>query len=235
MVNIKVNPQAAPQITFVGKDKTPVIIIDDYISNLDEIISQVVKNAQFKGEEVTKYPGVRSSIPKPIVVSYLKPLMKTLYKVYKFSQDLQPTPIDNCFSLITQQPDELSAMQSWPHFDTPNPNLIAVLHYLDKGNHGGTAFFQHNKSGIDRVDDQNKDLYFKHAHDYFSVLNTNSFNYCTEAHSEFTCYQKIAYKPNRLLIFPGQLLHSTLVDLETDINGNPETGRLTANMFVSFK
>ena len=234
MGNIKVNAKAAPQVVYVGKNKTPVIIIDDYVSNLDEITNQVVKNAQFKPEGVTKYPGVRSSIPKTIVVSYLKPLMKTLYKVYKLSQDLQPTPIDNYFSLITKQPEDLSAMQSWPHFDTPNPNLIAVLHYLNKGEHGGTAFFKHNKSGLDDIDHQSIETYLNHANDYFNSLKTNTFRYCSEQHSEFTCYKKIAYKPNRLLIFPGQLLHSTLVNTNTDISSNPEEGRLTANMFIEF-
>ena len=47
--------------------------------------------------------------------------------------------------------------------------------------------------------------------------------------------QKIEYKPNRLIVFSGQLLHSTLIDLKTDIDNNPEGGRLTANMFISFK
>lgn len=234
MGNIKVNAKAAPQVVYVGKNKTPVIIIDGYVSNLDEITNQVVKNAQFKPEGVTKYPGVRSSIPKTIVVSYLKPLMKTLYKVYKLSQDLQPTPIDNYFSLITKQPKDLSAMQSWPHFDTPNPNLIAVLHYLNKGEHGGTAFFKHNKSGLDRIDNQTIETYLKHADNYFTSLNTNAFDYCDEQHSEFTCYKKIAYKPNRLIIFPGQLLHSSSVNTDTDLSSNPEEGRLTANMFIEF-
>ena len=232
---IKVNRQAIFSIEYIGQDKTPVIIVDNYAENFDEIADEIVKHSEFKPEEVSYYPGKRSAIPKPIVVGYLKPLMEVFYRVYKFPDLLKPNPIDNYFSLITTQPEELSAMQSWPHFDTPNPKFIAIIHYINKNEHGGTAFFKHNKSGLDRIDHQSMEIYLKHADNYFNSLNTNTFQYCDEQHSEFTCYKKIAYKPNRLIIFPGQLLHSTLVNVATDINGDPATGRLTANFFVEFK
>ncbi|WP_077338495.1 DUF6445 family protein [Pseudocolwellia agarivorans] len=232
---IKINRHATLNVEYIGQDKTPVIIIDNYAENLDELADSVVGNGQFKPDEITNYPGIRSVIPKALVVGYLKPLMEVLYRVYKLSNHLQPTPKDNYFSLITKQPHEISAMQSWPHFDTPNPNLIAVIHYLNKGDHGGTGFFKNNKSGLERIDASTKDYFYRCADDYFNSLNTNTFHYCGEQHSEFTCYKKIAYKPNRLIIFPGQLLHSTLVNTVTDINGDPATGRLTANLFVEFK
>ncbi|XQW86494.1 DUF6445 family protein [Thalassotalea piscium] len=232
---IDINRQATVTVESIGQDKTPIIVIDDYVENLEQLVNNVCDRSEFKPDEVTKYPGIRSPIPKGLVVEYLKPLMEILYKVYHFSDDLQPTPIDNYFSLLTTQPNELSAMQTWPHFDTPNPNLIAIIHYLNQAEHGGTAFFKHNKSGLDRIDDKKKDYYFKYAYDYFQSKKTKVFSYCDERHSEFTCYKRIAYKPNRLIIFPGQLLHSTLVDVERDINADPTKGRLTANMFVAFK
>nr|WP_220347645.1 DUF6445 family protein [Thalassotalea euphylliae] len=37
------------------------------------------------------------------------------------------------------------------------------------------------------------------------------------------------------MIFPGNLLHSTLVDNTNDISAIPETGRLTANIFIEFQ
>jgi len=232
---IKINRQATLIVEYIGQDKTPIIIIDNYIENLDDVVADVVEKGQFKPDEITNYPGNRLAMSKPLVVGYLKPLMPVLYRVYKFPNHLQPGPKDNYFSLITKQPNEISAMQSWPHFDTTNPNLIAIIHYIDKNDHGGIAFFKHNKSRLERIDIDSKDYFYQCADDYFGLLNTNVFDYCSEQHSEFTCYKKIAYKPNRLIIFPGQLLHSTLVNIDTDINENPVSGRLTANMFVAFK
>lgn len=232
---IIVNRQSTAKIELIGKHKTPVIIIDDYAANHDEFSVKVATFSRFSPDNVTNYPGIRSPIPKVLVVDYLKPLMQMLYRIYKIPDNFEPTPVDNYFSLITHHPDKLSAMQSWPHFDTPNPNLFAVIHYINKGSHGGTGFFRHNKTGLDRINENSKDHYFQCAQDYFQSINTNTYGYCTDQHSEFTCYKKIAYKANRLIIFPGQLLHSTLVELNTDLEPNPARGRLTANLFIAFK
>ena len=145
---ISVNRHSIPIIELIGEDSIPVVIIDDYANNLDEIINQVANNANFDTDNITSYPGIRSSIPKDLVVSYLKPLMKGIFQIYNVPKSLKPSPKDNYFSLITTKPSELTPIQSWPHFDTPNPNLLAVIHYLGKGEHGGIGFFEHKKSGL---------------------------------------------------------------------------------------
>lgn len=232
---ISVNRHSIPIIELIGEDNIPVIIIDDYANNHGEIINQVSNNGNFDTDNITSYPGIRSSIPKDLVVSYLKPLMKGIFQIYNVPKSLKPSPKDNYFSLITAKPSELTPIQSWPHFDTPNPNLLAVIHYLGKGEHGGIGFFEHKKSGFIRIDKNNKEYFYQCADDYFNSSDAKAFGYCQEQHSEFSCYKKIAYKSNRLIIFPGQLLHSTLVNIDTDIDSNPSSGRLTANMFVFFK
>ena len=47
-------------------------------------------------------------------------------------------------------------------------------------------------------------------------------------------YHRIDYRPNRLVVYPGCLLHSGLVNPVIDVDSNPRTGRLTANIFVDF-
>jgi hypothetical protein len=48
-------------------------------------------------------------------------------------------------------------------------------------------------------------------------------------------YHQIEYRPNRLVIYPGNLLHSTIVNPQTDIDANPSSGRLTTNIFINFQ
>jgi hypothetical protein len=55
----------------------------------------------------------------------------------------------------------------------------------------------------------------------------------SDAH--FTLYHAVDYRANRLVIYPGSLLHSGLIDPAHDIDDDPETGRLTANIFVDFE
>ena len=134
---IKVNRQAQPTIEYIGTHKTPIIVIDDYAVNRNDVISMAASHGQFEADNVTNYPGNRLAIPKELVVEYLQPVMQALYGIFNFPNHLKPMPKDNYFSLITKQPEELSTMQSWPHFDTAKPTLIAVIHYLSDGEHGG--------------------------------------------------------------------------------------------------
>ena len=45
---------------------------------------------------------------------------------------------------------------------------------------------------------------------------------------------EVEYRPNRMVIYPGNLLHSGLIQPDRDINDDPASGRLTANLFLYF-
>ena len=77
--------------------------------------------------------------------------MQGFYKVFNIKHSLAPHPKDNTFSLITTPAQQLSAIQTLPHFDTNSPNLIAIIHYLGEGEHGGTGFFRHKKTEFETI------------------------------------------------------------------------------------
>ncbi len=229
------DPIVKPEIELIGERKTPVIYIDNYASSTEVIINNAINNCQFSPDNHTYYPGLRAELPKDYVSHCLKPLIKYLYAIYKIPKHLTPNPKDNYYSLITKQPEELLPAQTMPHFDTAYPYLIAVVHYLDEGDHGGTAFFRHKSTNYEYIDESRKPTYFKAMEEYLNKNQGVNLGYCTESHVEYECYKIFDYKPNRLMIFPGFLLHSTLVNVDTDIEADPAKGRLTANMFVEFK
>lgn len=231
-----------PQYEFIGQEQTPIIIIDDYLSEPQKLINlaqsadenHAQNQGEFKPDELTQYPGLRMPLPKQCVVDYLKPLIQGFYNVFNIGQTLTPYPKDNTLSLITKTQKQLSPIQTLPHFDTNDPNLIAIIHYLGEGEHGGTGFFRHKKTGFETISTKRKNTYLTHAQQYLELANTKP-SYCTTQHSEFECYKHIEYKPNRLIVFPGYLLRTSLLNTSTDISSCPQTGRLTANMFVHFK
>lgn len=237
-----VNKNITPQIQRIGEQLTPVIIIDDYICEFESLRQQAVLKGSFSADLTTQYPGVRSALPKAITLSYLKPIMQALYQVYGIDPQLKPAPKDNYFSLITRQPQQLSAIQTLPHYDTYQSNLIALIHYASLGTHGGTGFFKHKQTGFEYISPSRLSSYqteVDKATELFDAKEgTNAVDqlpsYCSRQHTDFDCYFEVDFKPNRLLVFPGQLLHSSLIDVATDIDSNPVTGRLTANMFVQF-
>lgn len=231
---IKVATGVTPQFEFIGNEQTPIIIIDDYIEQPQALINYANTQCNFSHDNQTQYPGIRAKLEKSLVVDYLQPLIKGLYSVYKIDNRLKPIPKDNYFSLITTPESRLTKVQTMPHFDTNDPNLIAIIHYIGNGEHGGIGFFRHKETGYELIDHQHREKYLLMSQKKLSTSFSDT-HYCTEKNADFECYKSIKYKPNRLIVFPGYLLHSSLVNPESDINSDPLTGRLTANMFVQFK
>ncbi len=228
---LRINPNHQIQVIKIGHQRTPVLIIDNYFDSLTSVLSLAQYTARFTPDEATYYPGVRSKLPKEYVLASLKPLMKGLYNIFNIAPELTPAPVDNYFSLITKQPNQLLSQQTLPHFDTNDPNSLAVVHYLNTTEHGGTGFYRHTRSGIERVTKSNEQAYGTEVTRILASSDTRQ--YCTTAHQAYTCIHEIPYKQNRLLLYPGNTLHSALI-MDKDINVDQITGRLTANTFIKF-
>ncbi|MCW8125914.1 DUF6445 family protein [Microbulbifer halophilus] len=131
-------------------------------------------------------------------------------------------------------PESLSDLQRIPHFDTSSPYFFALLLYLNPGPRGGTGFFRHRSTGFERVSEERTETYFSSTDQFLREQGGPSAGYVTESRDGFELYHRIDYQQHRLSIYPGSLLHSILVDTETDIDPDPRSGRLTANLFFEF-
>lgn len=231
---VKVSPTIEPKITLVGLEKTPIVIIDDFALDTTPIIQNGC-DSEFSPDKNSYYPGVRSKLPKQYVLDVLTPIYRKLYDIYNIPQHLQLKPLDIYYSLISTPENDLDVLQRMPHFDTSRPFYFAVLHYLNDGEHGSTGLFRHKPTQFERINDNNVDDYFKCAETFLEEHGAPKSKYITTSNSHYELYETIQYKPNRLVIYPGNLLHSTLVNVENDIDANPQTGRLTANIFIEFK
>lgn len=223
-----------PVVEYLGNSRIPVIYIDNYISDIDVVLNHAETEAEFSPDENAFYPGIRAKLPEGYVQGCLNPLIAHLYSIYDIPKNLKPTSRGNYYSLITTQPEDLIPIQSFPHFDTLNPYLFAVLHYLSEGEHGGTGFFRHKETQFEYVDASRKDTYFNIVQTYIENFKDENLSYCTASHSEYECHNEVKFRQNRLVIYPGYTLHTTLVNCEKDISVDLRQGRLTANMFLEF-
>lgn len=231
---IQVTNDLTLQILTVGVDQTPVIVIDNFAVNTDNIIEHACNDVQFKALENTFYPGIRAPLPKDYVINVLQAVYQEICRIYKIPTHLQLKPQEIYFSLITKKAEDLSLIQRMPHFDTSRPFYFAVLHYLNAGEHGNTGLFRHNPTGLEKIENHNAEMYLTSAQNFIDTHGEPSKSYITESNEHFELHQQICYKPNRLVIYPGQLLHSIIISPEHDIDPNPNTGRLTANIFIEF-
>ncbi|WP_111641661.1 DUF6445 family protein [Marinimicrobium alkaliphilum] len=229
-----INATPRIQVEYIGPDKVPLITIDDVTTDDGRALIAHALDAAFEPEASFMYPGVRAPLPADYVVQVLRPAIMGLYQLYAIPTQKKLQPQQAVFSLITRREDELSLMQTVPHFDTPDPHFFAALHYLSEGEHGGTGFFQHRPTGLYAVTGETEQRYFDSVRAHFDRHGTPPQRYLTESDDQYRLYHKVDYKPNRLVIYPGNLLHSTLIDRDSDISGDPVAGRLTANIFLRF-
>lgn len=230
---IRINPRLKPELVLLGQQQTPLIVIDDLVENLPELLAYAaVQN--FQQDQDSYYPGVRALLPRTYVKAVLDALYPLLYQQYQLAANLRLTPKDIYFSLINQKPETLLPLQRLPHFDTPSNYYFALLHYLAPEPHGGTGFFRHLPTGYERIHAANQQHYFDSAQQYLQQQGMPVAAYCDGTDGHYQLYQAVPYRQNRLVIYPGNLLHSSLVKPEFDISSDVSSGRLTANIFIEF-
>lgn len=214
---------------FVGRENTPVLIIDDFLEDLSQIRTYAQEAVEMQSTTDNYYPGIRATLPREYSMAVVSAIYRQLYKVYDIPKDFQMQAVNCVFSLISLRPEQLAANQRRPHFDTPNPHHFAILHYLNDGDYGATGFFRHKQSGLEKVPPNKMEKYLISANNA-----SNHKGYIKASNEEYELIEHIPYKPNRLVIYPGNLLHSVLVNEDTDIDTSPVSGRLTANIFIEY-
>jgi hypothetical protein len=232
---LQVNPHFSPDLSAVGNEITPLVVIDEFALNLQSYVDECIRSLWFDIDRTSAYPGIRAKLNRGHVIPTIKVILVLLYKAYKIPKYLKPKLQSAFFSLVTKQPSELELLQRVPHFDSNRHRYLAVTHYLDAGSHGGTGLFRHRPTGFENVGEDRVNRYISAGQEYLERNGEPARAYFTASDKHYELYEVIDYRPNRLVVYPGSLLHSGLIDPLTDISSNPSGGRLTANIFVDFQ
>lgn len=232
---MQVNPNASIDIQYIGNDATPIVIIDDVLTDCSSTIDIAINHANFAMINTTLYPGVRAVLPKEYIMPVLRALAAPMNKVYAIGQDKRLKVLGAYYSLVSIPQNELHPLQKKPHFDSGDPHYFAMIHYLNPNPHGGTGFFRHKPTGYERISNDRKDNYLKLLQQNTQNNNDDNIGYVKQSNSDYELIYAVDYKPNRLVFYPGSILHSGLINEKTDISSDSENGRLTANMFICFQ
>lgn len=232
--DFQVNPAIKAKIERVGQCQTPVLLVDDFAADCNCLKEQAGRCSEFGADSSSKYPGLRAPLPRDYVIATVRALLPSLYQVFGVPANLRPRPVNTVFSLICTDEADLEPGQCVPHFDSPGPYYLAILHYLNTGPYCPTGLFRHRPTGLERITEQNLPGYLESRRQQETTFRKAESGYITGSTGEFELYHQIDYVPNRLVVYPGGLLHSGLVNPEVDIDPNPQSGRLTANIFIDF-
>lgn len=219
-----------PELHRFGHSHQPVVTVDGITGDPAAAVAIAAALAPFPLSQ-TYYPGLRRIVSEADSQAYAyacrlleaaAPFIGGAFDADSF--DL----VEASFSIVTAAPDALTPAQRAPHFDSTDPNDIAVLHYLTDIPGSGTAFYRQRSTGIELVDDANCDAFIATA----KAESGGLAGYTNTSNAHFDQIGRIDAVLDRLVIYRGALLHSGIIPHGMKFSADPRQGRLTANLFI---
>lgn len=228
MMDYTVSSAMRWQTLYVGEERAPVLVIDDLLENAAALVD-AAEDAHFI-DVGSIYPGVRAPAP-PLygkwILGVAAPLLRDCFGgVPKYDFDLL------AYSMVVTAPDALMPSQTIPHFDGPEPNRLAFLHYLFSGDLGGTSFYRHRSTSVERVTTDNIEAYTAVCERELQQAGTSRGNYMRGDSDFFVRTAAVEAQFNRAVFYWGSLLHSGDVPFPERLTEDVRTGRLTINGFA---
>jgi hypothetical protein len=221
-----VNPHCSATLMHVGRDRAPVLIVDDLLLEPQALVRYAEYGSAFRRQDRDFYPGIR----KPLDMAYAATVYRHLHGLFldTFGADAIE-PLSCALSLTTTPPQQLRPIQSVPHFDSFDPGHIAGVHYFCAEQFGGTSFYRHRASGYESLDAQRILEYAPRLKQEVISQQSRHFSYIRGDTALFERTGSVAARFNRAIFYRSNVLHSGDIAPETGLSSDPRTGRLTAN------
>jgi hypothetical protein len=213
---------------FMGDEQHPVMIVDHVLDQPDKLIEAACQ-ATFYQPEHTNYPGLNAPVPLSYCHAVVNSLRGPIEAAFGLSR-LASLKYFGFFAVATISAAQATSVQKIPHHDAPDPNRLALVHYLCGKPFGGTGFFRHKRTGYESVDRSREETYVTIARtELADVAHAGRF-----AGPDMANYEVIGHVDavfNRLIVYRSHVFHSALL-APTGGSADPASGRLTANGFI---
>ncbi|MDX2367350.1 MAG: DUF6445 family protein [Colwellia sp.] len=234
MSSMKVNLKDKIEVLFIGQESTPLIILDDFITEPEALISLACDDNPYHAQSTDYYPGIRKPLPPSYGELLSSQLFYLLKNTYQLKGAVAAKTILSAFSISTTPPNQLRPIQMLPHFDTTENTQFALVHYLCDVKHGGTSFYRHKQTGYERVTNTRFPQYTTLLKHQAKAENLHlSPAYITNNSSLFERIYSVEARKNRVVIYPSNLLHSGNIQPQQGLSSDPRKGRLTISSFIS--
>ncbi|HEX4695619.1 DUF6445 family protein [Sphingomonas sp.] len=217
-----------PTLRHVGVAQTPVVAVDEFTGAVEEGVELAASLAPFPPSAGNYYPGLRRPIlAQTPAFAYIEQLLEQAAPLIGGAFDAERFDLlEASFSMVTTPAATLAPPQRAPHFDSTDPDHLAVMLYLRDT--PGTAFFRQNATGIEVVNSGNVDAFVAAAKRTAPAMR----DYISGSGPHYRELGRVEGYRDRLTIYPGALLHSGLISAGEPLSDDPRIGRLTANIFI---
>lgn len=224
------------ELQLLGDERSPLLILDDFFPHPEQLLQQAEEGAPFAAQTSDYYPGLRkpaSADYSTFVQAQLPALLQELLRDYFAPPGAAQPRISLCaFSLTTTAQHQLHPMQCVPHVDAQDEQQFALVHYLCGSEFGGTGFYRHRASGFERITSARLGQYFPQLQQQLRAQGRSLAGYMRGSNELFEQIGAVEARFNRAILYPGNLLHSGLINASQGLPRDPRRGRLTLNSFI---
>lgn len=216
-------------VDFVGKEQTPVLVVDNFLSEPEQLVDYCILNNKFNNVDGF-YPGVRSPAPDIYIQTLYQYLHEIIYSTFSLKGPMVRT-VKSDFSMVVTPPLQLKLAQCMPHFDSLNTYELAAVHYLCEPQFGGTSLYRHRNTAFESVDQSRFPHYSKILEE---ELGSRPYPkaYMNGDNHLFERVMSYEAKYNRIIVYPCNCLHSGNISSDFSFEQDPRKGRLTVNTFI---
>jgi hypothetical protein len=214
-----------------GQEQEPILVIDNFVADPDRLIEDA-SMLRYRAIGI-HYPGVRAEVPARLARSFVAGLEDQIADLFGVEPDA--SALESTYSIATTCPADLAPIQRLPHFDGVEPERLALLHFLARGEEGGTAFYRHRATGFETVSADRLDTYRTALDRDIALHGIPDASYIKGDTAMFEQVGHYAAYFNRAILYRGNTLHCADIPEGMALSADPAQGRLTVNTFLFCK
>lgn len=214
-------------ISHFSSQNHQLVTLDGFLAQPEHAIAEAV--LQNFARITPQYPGLRAALD-PAVCGYLLGELAPLLSGW-FGDAATRWEMQAWYSIVTTPPGQLLPIQRLPHVDGTDPRQIAMMLYLHRTGHGGTAFFRHRSTGLEALTAADWADYAAALQEDVGRTGLPPAAYTTDGAPHFERIHVVPGHFNQAVFYRGNILHSGVIDNAAPLSADPREGRLTINAF----
>jgi hypothetical protein len=229
-MNLAIHASIQIQKLKIGRENAPLLVIDNLVADAEELVRDAASKRYAPPQSY--FPGVRAKAPlsyQMFVVGELRGIICDYFEL-----EASSLRFSMChYSVVTTPPEQLTALQRIPHVDSHEARGLASIHYLFKGDLGGTAFYRHRATGFEYVDESRRATYYPVLERELSGPTAPGPAYID---ADTALFERVGIQAgvfNRMLIYRRNSLHSGAPTKGIPLPTDPSSGRLSINSFLA--
>ena len=219
----------------IGTEQRPVAVVEDFVLDPAALIAYAETGKPFRTVPGDFYPGIRKPAPLEYAQHLGAQFGDALRERFELHAHSTPRVIFCALSITTIDPQQLRPVQRVPHFDTSEPDQLAIVHYLCGPDFGGTSFYRHRRTGFETISQQRIQEYSATLKREVMTEYPPPAKYMDGDDPLFERIATYESRCNRALIYRSNTLHSGDIRRISTAAAPPRASRLTVNSFIRFE